>query len=142
VLPTPHHDGEIGFWNWHAHLDWRFLLDSEIRLMGGYRPEIIQPLEGATLVMDNRICRREARIPNDWLASFIGNASKNAEALQDSAANQRAIQCGVCPHKGHRFDKSSVRQGVLHCPLHGLKFDTATGRHIPIPQPTEIPCSP
>ena len=34
----------------------------------------------------------------------------------------------VCPHAGARLDQGRVANGVVSCPLHGAKFELATGR--------------
>ena len=33
----------------------------------------------------------------------------------------------LCPHSGARLDKGRVQGGVVICPLHGARFDIATG---------------
>jgi 3-phenylpropionate/trans-cinnamate dioxygenase ferredoxin subunit len=34
----------------------------------------------------------------------------------------------LCPHSGSRLHPGRVRAGVVACPLHGGRFDLATGR--------------
>ena len=34
----------------------------------------------------------------------------------------------LCPHFGSRLDGGRIKDGVLACPLHGARFDLATGR--------------
>jgi 3-phenylpropionate/trans-cinnamate dioxygenase ferredoxin subunit len=34
----------------------------------------------------------------------------------------------LCPHFGSRLDGGRMANGVLACPLHGARFDLATGR--------------
>lgn len=34
----------------------------------------------------------------------------------------------LCPHAGARLARGRVREGHVTCPLHGAKFDLATGR--------------
>jgi nitrite reductase/ring-hydroxylating ferredoxin subunit len=39
----------------------------------------------------------------------------------------------LCPHSGARLDQGRIIKGVVSCPLHGAKFDLATG-HCRTPQ--------
>jgi 3-phenylpropionate/trans-cinnamate dioxygenase ferredoxin subunit len=34
----------------------------------------------------------------------------------------------LCPHFGSRLDAGRVKDGILACPLHGARFELATGR--------------
>jgi 3-phenylpropionate/trans-cinnamate dioxygenase ferredoxin subunit len=34
----------------------------------------------------------------------------------------------LCPHFGSRLEDGRVKDGVLACPLHGARFELATGR--------------
>ena len=34
----------------------------------------------------------------------------------------------LCPHAGSRLDKGRIVKGAVACPLHGARFDLATGQ--------------
>lgn len=46
---------------------------------------------------------------------------------------------GLCPHEDAPMDKGYVKQGCLHCPLHGSYFDLETGEVQADPAEDDIP---
>lgn len=81
--------------------------------------------------IERRICFRDSGVPTDSLCQI--NQIGNGKNLADRNLNKRCLDSGICPHKFHKFSDSSVkgREGhnkVLHCPLHGLKFQMTTGK--------------
>lgn len=81
--------------------------------------------------IEKRVCFREPGVPTDNLCRT--NKIGNGKNLADRDLNKKCLDSGICPHKHHKFSESSVkgRSGhnrVLHCPLHGLKFQMTTGK--------------
>lgn len=81
--------------------------------------------------IEKRICFRDPGVLKDSLCQFV--SSGNIKNLDDKERNKKFLDAGICPHKFHKFSDSSVKGGdghnkVLHCPLHGLKFQMKTGK--------------
>ena len=38
----------------------------------------------------------------------------------------KEVKCGRCPHRGALLKSMPVKDGVITCPNHGLKFDAQT----------------
>ena len=47
--------------------------------------------------------------------------------IRNAPLNHKCIMNGVCPHKGYSLKNILPVDGVIECPLHGLKFDAETG---------------
>lgn len=157
VIPLIHDDLEIGFPHIHVHFDFRFFYEFELRWFreetlggprekfsyikllkrqgGGERPDDF-PLE---VRIESRYCRRNNGIPHDRLCGFVKEGIENF--LQDEEKNKKHLEAGVCPHKGHKFASDSIRgckgHEILHCPLHGLKFQMKTGKLLHCQKPID-----
>jgi hypothetical protein len=126
VMGLKHDDVEyLNFKIVHYHLDIRFL-----RVNKNFLPSApYQPLHERAnvplgpLKFARRICIRP---PADFRAP-----SKIRIELQSAFAGR---QCGkgkrgwVCPHKYFPLGTIEPVDGVLQCPLHGLRIDAATGK--------------
>lgn len=125
VIGLKHNDIEyLNFHPEHYHLDTRFLRVSEKLL-----PEApYQPLHArfnlplSPIVLRRRTCLREPiqfRGPSEFSIKF--------------QAAFAGTQCGkgkrgwVCPHKHFPLGSIAPIDGVLKCPLHGLRIDAETG---------------
>lgn len=73
------------------------------------------------------VCIRE--MPVQQL--FTGFGEKFVEDHKD-----KKIKCGRCPHKGVILSNTPVKDGVITCPAHGLKFDAETGECVTNQQTT------
>lgn len=47
-----------------------------------------------------------------------------------------------CPHEEVRMDTGYVKEGCLHCPLHGSYFDLRSGRVMADPAEDDLPVFP
>jgi hypothetical protein len=138
VIGLKHDDIEhLNFDRVHYHLDTRFLRVSEELLYGApYRP---LHARGDVPLGPVKLARRKMiRAP----LSFDGPAEFTVK-FDAAFAGQ---QCGkgkrgwVCPHKHFPLGSIESIDGVLKCPLHGLRIDAATGRclsHGEVPAHTE-----
>jgi phenylpropionate dioxygenase-like ring-hydroxylating dioxygenase large terminal subunit len=57
--------------------------------------------------------------------------------FKDAKGNVRAIE-DVCPHRGARLSKGTVKGGCIECPYHGWRFD-GDGKVVSIPTTNKIP---
>ena len=53
-------------------------------------------------------------------------AGKPLLLLQEGGRTHLLIN--QCPHQQAPLTKASIEQGILQCPVHGIRFDLATGR--------------
>lgn len=128
VIGLKHDDIEhLNFEKLHYHLDTRFLRLSE-SLLGGapYRPlHARNDVELGPIKFARRTCIR-APLGFIW--------PRDLGLKVDAAFAGR--QCGkgkrgwVCPHKHFPLGSIEVVDGVIQCPLHGLRIDAATGKVI------------
>ena len=139
VIPLVHDDREIGADFLHVHYDFRFFYDFELKefnkncIYGKERHRYVVALnnENSTLfIIENRLCVREPGIPQDNFCSTGYEVFKSI--LEDNDKNKEILDCGRCPHKGHKFSSQSIKgtgsHAVLHCPLHGMKFKMRNGK--------------
>ncbi len=157
IIPLVHEDKEIGFPYLHIHYDFRFFYDLELREF--YESTLIGKSKGAKFsavqvlnykknddfsnsrtpgedkttkfIIEKRRCFRKPGIPDDSLCKF--SFKSHSKALLNNESNKKLLDAGICPHKFHKFSKSSVtgkgKSGqTFHCPLHGLKFQMTTGK--------------
>lgn len=133
VHPTPHTDVELQFPHPHIHFDFRFFNQTHYKkFYAGRSHSRVMLLRDDFTRIGTRdwLCyRADSGVPTDEQCAFTHEF--NFANLDTPNINLKALNCGRCPHKGHRFDSGSVRSGILHCPLHGLKFDTETGCLLP-----------
>lgn len=115
IYPHLHNDKENGQLEQHYHRDTRF--DSP-----NYIPVRLVPgLDGVTDIIENK------------LAKCISTTEKvitPIEFIKKSKLKHKCIHKGKCPHRGYDLSEESAIDGVITCPLHGLKFDEMTGRII------------
>ncbi|HWL09770.1 MAG TPA: Rieske 2Fe-2S domain-containing protein [Planctomicrobium sp.] len=91
----------------HTHSETRYEEEFEARFIG-YRV---------------RKCRREMPVN-----PFPGRAGWHKELTNHYAEKSLNLKRPVCPHRGVDLSCVPVRNGCITCPLHGLMFDTQTGR--------------
>lgn len=129
VIGLKHDDIEhLNFEKLHYHLDTRFLKVQQILLRNAqYQPlheRANVPL--GTVKLARRKCLRAA-LPFDGPADFTKKFD-GAFAGQQCGKGKRGW---VCPHKHFPLGTIEPIDGILKCPLHGLRIDAATGKCLP-----------
>jgi hypothetical protein len=124
IINHPHNDRENGQEEIHYHTDYRFVKfdkngaikreHSRHCFADEFRPQPIinGDLEYFILPVINEI--------------FFGATAVGL--IKKSKLKHKCIHKGKCPHRG--YDLSQVRpdeDGIITCPLHGLKFNAETG---------------
>ena len=161
VIGPPHDDLEhIGFKQQHLHVDFRFLGkkarrhakehqhgDREINLVFVLPISIVMPIgsrEGFGL--DDK---RLQEFPEESYMKTIKLKFKTEcpeynfkppwlRSMETAHRNARLSPNMICPHRG--ADLSGMKpdeNGLLTCPLHGLRWDTQTGKLSPRATPEE-----
>lgn len=143
VLGTRHEDEEhLNFPFQHYHVDGRFLSPRDFNHAAGARvydeANVLDPwstLQGAVLhhrdfpehppiVMRRRQCKRRQ-------GPYRHHGHHRIDALADAYAGQQcaASKAGwVCPHKNYPLGSVPTVDGVITCPLHGLRIKADDGR--------------
>lgn len=130
VIGLKHDDIEhLNFAEVHYHLDTRFLRVQESLLWNAPTTPLhdrdqvkIGPIKFKRLT-----CIREPvafRAPSDFKVKF-----QTAFAEQQCGKGKRGW---VCPHKHFPLGTIAPIDGVVTCPLHGLRIDAATGKCLPV----------
>lgn len=113
VYNLPHSDRENGQIETHYHIDSRFLHTRDFP--GNYPIRINLPLK------ENQ--KLEVRELVKWTETE--RIITPVRFISKSKLRHKCIHKGKCPHKG--FDLSNEKpdsEGIITCPLHGLKFNT------------------
>lgn len=142
VLGEAHRDSEIiGFDPLHYHVDWRFVSRRlhqrlvEFTLRGaieeyavplmlmpdpGWRVRRIEECFGELKHRHMRLkCKRQfSPYPH-------GRAPWMARMSEHHAGS--CLKRNVCPHRGYDLSREPVVDGIVTCPLHGLRFNVDTG---------------
>ena len=139
VIGPPHEDAEfIKFPSEHYHVDWRFLSASQqnraveyANAYGSTSAKKDQVVFGFPITTDQiegkksqyRKCRSadfpEYRILASW--------HKTLENHYQSCTLGPAM---ICPHKGASLANIQPVDGVITCPLHGLRWSSDTGEMV------------
>jgi hypothetical protein len=126
VIGNRHEDAEFfDFGLEHYHLDFRFFRGSDpdfyrvtsspLHAQGGY--PLTKP------VLKRRKCLREQHIFDG--PSRIMSPFRNAFEGRQCAHGKRGW---VCPHRHIALGSTPAIEGVITCPLHGLRIDAETGK--------------
>lgn len=114
IYNHPHSDIENGQTEIHYHRDTRFeevdKPDSEYNNNGSI-----------VLQKDDTIVIKELTAVADSEKWYTP-----AEMISKSKLKHRCIHKGKCPHRGYDLSGIEPADGVIRCPLHGLRFDSNT----------------
>lgn len=129
VINHPHNDRENGQDSVHYHVDYRF-----IKYRGGKEDPLpllnhsrhlfaIQPRP--QIGRDGKLEYIALPVINE---EFAGGTA--VELIKNSKLKHDCIYKGKCPHRGYDLSQVSPENGIITCPLHGLKFDELTKKII------------
>ena len=139
VLGPMHEDAKIIGFRWdHYHIDHRFLTVGQFSISARYvrrrdaaaafRYPLHQMHEEKNLhsvgwpqlpTIKRKRCLRE------W-PSYPGTQAPWMQKLENAYECAR-MKKGLCPHQGAPLAGLEVKDGVVTCPLHGLRWDVETG---------------
>jgi nitrite reductase/ring-hydroxylating ferredoxin subunit len=118
VYPLLHSDKENGQPIPHYHIDQRFLDKKDEKWVSYYigsgRIEIQKEDRVQIHYRDKKCTRTEHK--GITPVSYIKN----------SKLKHKCIHKGKCPHRGYDLSNEESVDGVITCPLHGLRFDSVT----------------
>jgi hypothetical protein len=113
LIDHPHNDKENGQKEIHYHADTRYFGKQE-------------HLKNYRLNTNIRITKNEFQLEYFYLKKHrkqIG-AITNTSLIKNSKLKHKCIHKGKCPHRGYDLSNEIAdKDGIITCPLHGLKFD-------------------
>lgn len=157
VMGSQHEDREhLDFPHQHYHIDWRFVGRPDIdwfgaALQGHTDHDGLAANYGVPLMVGPRInvgglpkpvlrrrkCHREHVLPFHRVARGGWQKSMETAYVGCKLAAGR-----VCPHRGYDLSREPVNaDGTITCPLHGLRWNAATGELVPR-NPESSGCNP
>lgn len=127
VINHPHNDVENGQRITHYHADLRFLkfdydCDGMLRIKNEHSKYIFCENNRPTLRVDGEIVHILLPVINENFAGLT-----HPVHIKKSKLKHNCIYKGKCPHRGYDLSQVPIVNDVIMCPLHGLRFDAATG---------------
>jgi Rieske Fe-S protein len=121
VINHPHTDTENGQPETHYHLDYRFVKHDN----QGKFPRVTH--SHSRYNFETQI-RPEGKI--EYFVLEVINEDFHGitpvELIAKSKLKHKCIHKGKCPHRGYELSQAAPKDGVITCPLHGLRFDAET----------------
>ena len=146
-----HEDREfIGFRHYHYHVDWRFLNRAQREKASG--PDRMPPVYNIPISIivlsdnpyqtamltdrpkDDPLRHQYARIKKrrchglPWPPSEQFRNAKWYEKLMSAYREQQLKPGQICPHRGAELAGIPPQNGIITCPMHGLRWHADTGR--------------
>lgn len=140
VINHPHNDKENGQDHTHYHVDYRFvkcyardrnIYDDNGKLMAIIPPVVINKHSVHIYAKDQRVSlRKEEKIVYIILPVINEDffSITPIEFIKKSKLKHHCIYKGKCPHRGYDLSQVNPINGIIECPLHGLKFDAKTNK--------------
>lgn len=142
VLGPRHSDARIiGFADEHFHVDIRFVTKAQRRIMDAYcehrrdgvhtvfASPISQRRQWSDFDGPPHIPAEEPTIKRKQCKSVFPDYTAIGrwhQPLEDAYECAKMVN-GICPHQGAPLEGLEVRDGVVTCPLHGLRWSVDTG---------------
>ena len=138
IIDHPHNDIENGQSESHYHLDTRFMMDQnnypflDTHQFHDFLPgRVVEffKFDRVTLQFLNKNNVRRELIP---LLCYRNKQIRSTpvQLIAKSKLKHQCIHKGKCPHRGMDLSQESPADGVITCPLHGLKFSAESGKLI------------
>lgn len=123
VINHPHSDKENGQNEIHYHADYRFMHTQDPNNPVEIKNTHYHFVSDARPVKHDNIKIKYFPLPViNENPSFI----TPVKFIKKSKLKHKCIHKGKCPHRGYDLSQSKSIDGVITCPLHGLKFNSET----------------
>ncbi len=127
VINHPHNDKENGQQEIHYHPDYRFIKhynnapfpDVKNNHSKYYFVESIRPQKG----LHGELKYIVLPVVNEEFSGIT-----EVENINKSNLKHKCIHKGKCPHRGYDLSQVTAIDGIIKCPLHGLKFSEKSGQ--------------
>lgn len=126
VINHPHSDRENGQPEVHYHVDYRFLKHKN----DGDFPTVVNRHSKYYFVDNIRPEIKSGQALEYFVLPVINedfNGITPVDFISKSKIKHKCIHKGKCPHRGYDLSQVKSVDGIITCPLHGLKFDATTG---------------
>lgn len=148
VMGEAHRDAEIvNFPHLHYHVDWRFVSDRTYQRHVGRPsrgesinahvvPLMLLPRLAPNTAMDDAPHEIVSKVRRLKCKRMLPAYPHGLTGWMNALAAHYAGAClkrGVCPHRGYDISREPVVDGVVTCPLHGLRWNVETGAAVPPP---------
>lgn len=125
IINHLHSDKENGQEYKHYHIDYRFVeVDENSIPKKLHSKHIFGASNRYNVLAENKTYKIEyhklkcVRNNNLHITSVL--------AIKKSKLKHNCIYKGKCPHRGYDLSQEPIINGIITCPLHGLKFDAVT----------------
>lgn len=131
VINHPHNDIENGQANVHYHVDYRFVkLEND-----GDISSVVRKHSKHYFVDRYRLEKGEDGDLGYYVLPVVNEhflGVTPVELIKNSRLKHKCIHKGKCPHRGYNLSQVLPKNGVITCPLHGLRFNEETKQLINI----------
>ena len=125
VINHPHTDRENGQNYIHYHADYRFVKHNKAgnlpHIQNTHSKHIYVNNNRPVLGIDGQLEYYILPVINEEFAAITP-----ITFIQNSKLKHNCIYKGKCPHRGFDLSQVPSKNGIITCPLHGLKFDEKT----------------
>jgi len=122
VIDHPHSDRENGQPETHYHADYRFIrTDMDGEPIKSHSRHVYLHAERPVAGRDGHLIH----YPLPVVSEKFENVTHHSR-IRRSKLNQKCIHKGKCPHRGYDLSQVEAVDGIITCPLHGLKFNAET----------------
>jgi hypothetical protein len=125
VINHPHNDIENGQKIIHYHADWRFIKKIAPNIpiaLNSHSRHRYANVSRLTLKEGEKLCYYELPVID------IGQVGITPLSfISKSKFKHKCIHKGKCPHRGMDLSQIEPIDGIITCPLHGLKFESSNG---------------
>lgn len=127
VFNNPHNDIESGQKEIHYHIDYRFVKHFNNGVFPTIKNTHTLHIYGEEIRPTKEFGNLEYHVLPVINEEFKGITSPG---MISKTKIKNCIHKNKCPHKGYDLSQVPPVNGVITCPLHGLKFDLKTGKRI------------
>lgn len=124
IINHPHNDAENGQFETHYHIDYRFIKhynDANFPTIKNSHSTHVFGSKIRPTPSFGKLTYYPLPVINE---DFKGITE--VSLIKNSKLKHRCIHKGKCPHRGYDLSQVPVVNGIIKCPLHGLKFSSKT----------------
>lgn len=132
IINHLHHDKEHGQSYEHYHVDYRFVRLTRPK-QNQLIPEAVNRTKGLEMapwirfdLIDENLEPGTYKIEYHPMACLRHTNRGIAGLVRPETLKHKCIHKNKCPHRGYDLRQEVPQNGVIVCPLHGLKFDYKT----------------
>ena len=125
IIDHPHNDIENGQIETHYHLDYRFINHKKDSNFPTIKKSHSLYIFGSEIRPKKDFGNLEYHLLPVINEDFNGITPVNF--IKKSKLKHKCVHKGKCPHRGYDLSQVKAINGIITCPLHGLKFNSLDG---------------